>query len=62
MYLRVDRRDSGGADRDGWGDELSSKAEQTAGDLVDVERGCFRAGAGATSEGKWWMCFRFTHK
>lgn len=48
MYLSVDGRDGAGADRNGRRDELPAKAEQTAGDLVNVERGCFCAGA--TSE------------
>lgn len=52
VYLSVDRRDGAGADRNGRRDELSAQAEQTAGDLVNVERGCFCAGAGATSERK----------
>lgn len=48
MYLSVDGRDGAGADRNGRRDELPAKAEQTAGDLVNVERGGFCAGA--TSE------------
>lgn len=46
VYLSVDGRDGAGADRNGRRDELSAKAEQTVGDLVNVERGCFCAGAG----------------
>lgn len=52
MYLRVDRRGGAGADRNGRCDELSAKAEQTAGDLVNVEGGCFCAGATSERERK----------
>lgn len=50
MYLGVDRRDGARVGRNGRRDELPAEAEQTAGDLVNVERGGFRVGAGATSE------------
>lgn len=49
MDLGVDWRDGAGADRNGRCNELSSKAEQTAGDLVNVEGRCFRVGVGAAS-------------
>lgn len=55
MDLGVDWCDGAGADRDGWCDELSAKAEQAAGDLVNVEGGCFRAGVSAENERAEWI-------
>lgn len=54
MYLAVDGRHATGADRNGRGNELPAEVQQAAGDLVDVEGGCFRAGAGARREKIWW--------
>lgn len=50
MYLGVDRRDGARVGRNGRRDELAAEVEQTAGDLVDVERGGLCVGAGAASE------------
>lgn len=47
VYFAVDWRDAAGPARHGWSDELPAKAQQAAGDFVDVEGGCFCTGAGA---------------
>lgn len=56
VYLAVDWRDVAWAARYGWSDELPAKAEQAAGDFVDVEGGSFctgaRAGRTKVCEGK----------
>lgn len=48
--LGVDGRDGAGAGRNGRRHQLPAEAEQTAGDLVNVERGRFCVGAGAARE------------